>query len=217
MSCCVPPESPISPTLPNLVLMAGRRWPMEETIATGKGPLGWDHHQYRTWTSLCHHTALCGLAMLKATALRAYVENTTAFPSPPTAFSSPPTENTIQTPPTEDIPGPRTRLSPPAPDRSPGSRDEVMIPLGDSPVPGSSGSALSPEHWLHPAHTQRDTTSYRDSTRGTVESPNGIPPTLVEMAQTTPGDRPMAPLPGQTRRSGRADLNTDQPKGGDAM
>lgn len=124
--CYVPENSPIRPTLPTLVVMAGRRWPMEETIATGKGPVGWDHHQYRTWTSLCHHTALCGLAMLKATALRAYLENTTAFPSTPTAFSSPPTE---------DIPGLRTRLFPPAHDRSPESRDEVTIPLSDSPVP----------------------------------------------------------------------------------
>ncbi|MGH3926663.1 MAG: IS701 family transposase, partial [Pseudonocardiaceae bacterium] len=74
--CYVPQDSPIRPTLPNLVLMAGRRWPAEETIASGKGPLGWDHNQYRTWTSVQHHTALCGLAMLKANALRARLENT---------------------------------------------------------------------------------------------------------------------------------------------
>ncbi|MGH3939522.1 MAG: hypothetical protein ACRDTG_13005 [Pseudonocardiaceae bacterium] len=60
----VPKDSPISPTLSHLVLMVGRRWPLEETIATGKGSWGWDHNQYRIWTSLRHHTALCGLAML---------------------------------------------------------------------------------------------------------------------------------------------------------
>jgi len=36
--CYVPKESPIRLTLSHLVLMAGRRWPVEETIATGKGP-----------------------------------------------------------------------------------------------------------------------------------------------------------------------------------
>ncbi|MCA1682263.1 MAG: hypothetical protein LC700_03940, partial [Actinobacteria bacterium] len=38
--CHAPTDSPIRPTLPNLVLMAGRRWPVQETIATGKGALG---------------------------------------------------------------------------------------------------------------------------------------------------------------------------------
>ncbi|MCA1696746.1 MAG: transposase, partial [Actinobacteria bacterium] len=57
--CYVPKESPIRLTLSHLVLLTGRRWPVEETIATGKGPLGWDHNQYRTWTSAQHHTALC--------------------------------------------------------------------------------------------------------------------------------------------------------------
>jgi SRSO17 transposase len=76
--CYVPKDSGIRPTLSNLVMMAGRRWPVEETIASGKGPLGWDHNQYRTWTSVQHHTALCGLAMLKTNALRARLENTYA-------------------------------------------------------------------------------------------------------------------------------------------
>jgi hypothetical protein len=129
--CYVPENSPIRPTLPNLVLMAGRRWPMEETISTGKGPLGWDHHQFRTWTSLCHHTALCGLAMLKATALRARLENTIAFPSDaPT-----PTETITDTPSTGDIPAPWTDPSSPAPDRESPTHEEVTIPLGDSLVP----------------------------------------------------------------------------------
>ena len=123
--CFVPTASPIKPTLPNLVMMAGRRWPVEETIATGKGPLGWDHHQYRTWTSVQHHTALCGLAMLKAIALRAHLENTAAF-----AFVS----DTAQTP-AEDIPIPQTDFPPPIPGRSSDTHDEVMIPRGDSLIP----------------------------------------------------------------------------------
>ena len=132
MYCYVPTTSPIRPTLPNLVLMAGRRWPMEETIATGKGPLGWDHHQYRTWTSLCHHTALCGLAMLKTTALRARLENTTALPSDTPAL---PAETITETPPTGDIPTPRATSPSPASDRESPIHDEVTIPLGDSLIP----------------------------------------------------------------------------------
>ena len=120
--CHVPTDSPINPTVPNLVLMTGRRWPVEETIATGKGPRGWDHNQYRTWTSRQHHTALCGLAMLKATAIRARLENTTASPSdtdhpdsdtlPAADISTP----GIQHPPTDPqplIPHPRRRDDPP--------------------------------------------------------------------------------------------------------
>jgi hypothetical protein len=140
--CYVPPDSPISPTLSNLVLMAGRRWPMEETIATGKGPLGFDHNQYRTWTSLSHHTALCGLAMLKATALRARLENTTAVPSDTPA---PPPENITETPPTGDIPHPRTDSSSPALDRKSPTHDEMTIPLRDSLVPTRPDQPLPPD------------------------------------------------------------------------
>ncbi|MCA1695771.1 MAG: IS701 family transposase [Actinobacteria bacterium] len=126
--CHVPKDSPISPTLPNLVLMAGRRWPVEETIATGKGPLGWDHNQYRTWTSLAHHTALCGLAMLKAIALRARLENTSAFP-----FDPDHPDNDI--PPADDLSTPGAYVPPPTPGWSPDAHDDLMIPRGDSLIP----------------------------------------------------------------------------------
>ncbi|MCA1708373.1 MAG: hypothetical protein LC808_35895 [Actinobacteria bacterium] len=121
--CSVPEDSPITLTLSNLVLMAGRRWPVEETIATGKGTLGWDHNQYRTWTSRQHHTALCGLAMLKAIALRARLENTAAFPSD------------TDTSPADDLPTSQTDSPPPIPGWSSDTHDEVMIPRGDSLVP----------------------------------------------------------------------------------
>ena len=121
--CSVPEDSPIKPTLSNMVLMAGRRWPIEETIATGKGPLGFDHHQYRTWTSLQHHTALCGLAMLKANALRARLETTAAFRS-----------DTAQSP-AEDMSTPQTDFPLSTPQQSSDTHEEVLIPRGDSPVP----------------------------------------------------------------------------------
>lgn len=72
--CFIPPGSPISPTLANLVLMSGSRWGVEETMATGKGPVGWDENQSRKWESLQHHTALTGMAMLKANIIRQLVE-----------------------------------------------------------------------------------------------------------------------------------------------
>ena len=68
--CYVPEDSPIKPTMTNMVMMAGRRWGVEETMATAKGPIGWDESQFRQWESTQHHTALAGLAMLKANIIR---------------------------------------------------------------------------------------------------------------------------------------------------
>jgi hypothetical protein len=53
--CYVPPGSPIKPALPDLILMTGRRWGAEETMATAKGPVGWDENQFRKWESMNHH------------------------------------------------------------------------------------------------------------------------------------------------------------------
>ncbi|MGQ0777797.1 MAG: hypothetical protein ACT4NY_25880 [Pseudonocardiales bacterium] len=140
--CHVPKKSPIRLTLSHLVLPAGRRWPVEETIATGKGPSGWDHNQYRTWTSAQHHTALCGLAMLKVTALRARLETTTASP---TDTAARPTQNITEPPPLGDIPTPRTGRSSPAPDRESPTHDEMTIPLRDSLIPTSPDQPLPPD------------------------------------------------------------------------
>ncbi|MCA1602154.1 MAG: transposase [Acidobacteria bacterium] len=131
--CHVPKDSPISPTLSTLVLMAGRRWPAEETTATGKGPLGWDHNQYRTWTSVQHHTALCGLAMLKTNALRARLDN---IPVSSSETEYPETNHrdsdalSVEKIPTRPSPSPQ-----PIPDRPPDVHNDLMIPLGDSAIP----------------------------------------------------------------------------------
>jgi SRSO17 transposase len=68
--CYVPGKSPIRPTMTNMVMMAGRRWGAEEAMATAKGPIGWDESQFRKWESMQHHTALAGLAMLRASIIR---------------------------------------------------------------------------------------------------------------------------------------------------
>jgi hypothetical protein len=54
----------------NMVMMAGRRWGAEETMAAAKGPIGWDEGQFRHRESMQHHTALAGLAILRANIIR---------------------------------------------------------------------------------------------------------------------------------------------------
>jgi DDE superfamily endonuclease len=68
--CYVPPGSRIMPTISNLIFMTGARWGVEETMATGKGPLGWDENQFRKYDSMRRHTALAGVAMLRASMIK---------------------------------------------------------------------------------------------------------------------------------------------------
>jgi hypothetical protein len=39
-------------------------------MATGKGPLGWDENQFRKYDSMRRHTALAGVAMLRANMIK---------------------------------------------------------------------------------------------------------------------------------------------------
>jgi hypothetical protein len=48
--------------LPVLVMVAGRRWTVEESFQTGKGLTGLDQHQVRRWTSWHRWTILAMLA-----------------------------------------------------------------------------------------------------------------------------------------------------------
>jgi hypothetical protein len=74
MYCHIPKDSPIAPTFSNLLLMIGRRWPVEETIAVGKGPIGWDQSQFRKYVSIQRHNALSGMAMLRSSLIRQRIE-----------------------------------------------------------------------------------------------------------------------------------------------
>lgn len=78
MYCHVPKESSIAPTFSNLLLMIGRRWPVEETIAVGKGPIGWDDNQFRKIASIQRHNVLSGMAMLRANLVRQRAEQAAA-------------------------------------------------------------------------------------------------------------------------------------------
>ena len=66
--CRAPEETPATMTF--FITIAGRRWPCEETFKTGKGVLGWDQSQARTWDGICRHTALAALARLREVAIR---------------------------------------------------------------------------------------------------------------------------------------------------
>ena len=59
-------------TLPALIMVAGKRWPVEECHQQGKGQTGLDQHQVRTWHSFCRHTVLsmCAQALLAIAAAR---------------------------------------------------------------------------------------------------------------------------------------------------
>jgi SRSO17 transposase len=68
--CYVPQGRPV--TLPILVTVTGKRWPVEECHQQGKGQAGLDQHQVRTWHSFHRHTVLsmCAHALLAITAAR---------------------------------------------------------------------------------------------------------------------------------------------------
>ncbi len=68
--CHAPAGRPVS--LPVLIKVAGKRWPVEECLQQGKGQTGLDQHQVRTWHSFHRHTVLsmCAQALLAVAAAR---------------------------------------------------------------------------------------------------------------------------------------------------
>lgn len=68
--CHAPDGRPVS--LPVLIKVAGKRWPVEECHQQGKGQTGLDQHQVRTWPSFHRHTVLsmCAQALLAIAAAR---------------------------------------------------------------------------------------------------------------------------------------------------
>jgi SRSO17 transposase len=68
--CHAPAGRPVS--LPALISVTGRRWPVEECHQQAKGQAGLDQHQVRTWHSFHRHTVLsmCALALLAVAAAR---------------------------------------------------------------------------------------------------------------------------------------------------
>jgi hypothetical protein len=87
--CFTPPGRP--GTLPMLVRVAGRRWPIEEAFRTGKDHFGLDHSQVRLYTSPMRHLALAiaALAICWVTAA-AVRQQTSTLPPPPADPAEPP-------------------------------------------------------------------------------------------------------------------------------
>jgi SRSO17 transposase len=129
--CYIPPGSPIAPTLSNLILMTGRRWGAEETNETGKGPIGWDENQFRKWESMNRHTALSGIAMLRANMIMQRLEAIRKG------------EENIPGPLPEEQVSARPDIS--SDSASAGIRyssDNLMIPIGDSMVPAHADQKI---------------------------------------------------------------------------
>lgn len=112
--CWAPEDRPA--TMTYFITIAGRRWPAEETVKTGKDTLGWDQSQARTWDAACRHTALAALAQLRHAAIRNALcgDITPAAP--------------------DDGPG----IPAHGQDEDVDDAD-LLIPLGDAPVPARGG------------------------------------------------------------------------------
>jgi len=68
--CPAPAGRPVS--LPILIRVAGKRWPVEECFLLGRGQAGLDQHQVRLWHSFHRRTVLsvCARALLAVAAAR---------------------------------------------------------------------------------------------------------------------------------------------------
>ena len=115
--CWAPPGRPA--TMTYYITIAGRRWPAEETFETGKDVYGWDQCQARTWDGICRHTALSALAQLRAAAIRNALTGHIQLPGTG--------HDTSDTADDGDI-----------------SDADLLIPLGDAPVPVRGGQPCPP-------------------------------------------------------------------------
>jgi SRSO17 transposase len=55
-------NAPVDTPVTELVRVAGLRWPVETAIEEGKGALGMDHYEVRSWLGWHHHMTECLLA-----------------------------------------------------------------------------------------------------------------------------------------------------------
>jgi SRSO17 transposase len=106
-------------TITYFITIAGRQWSVEETFKTGKDLHGWDQTQVRSWNGICRHTALAALAQLRAGAIR------NALTGPIQLRST--GHDTSHTVGDREI-----------------SDADMLIPLGDAPVPARGGQPCPP-------------------------------------------------------------------------
>jgi hypothetical protein len=115
--CWAPPGRPAPMTY--FITIAGRRWPVEETFKTGKDVFGWDQAQARSWNGICRHTALAALAQLRAAAIRNAITGRIQLPGTGNDTSGTADDGDI-------------------------SDADLLIPLGDAPVPVRGGQPCPP-------------------------------------------------------------------------
>jgi SRSO17 transposase len=115
-------------TMTHFVMIAGRRWPVEETFKIGKDVLGWDSSQVRTFTAGCRHTALSALAGLRQVAIRNSVCGDIPPPAEPAAPQPAPPQVA-----TDDRDADHATASDDA---------DLRIPLGDAPIPHHPGQVM---------------------------------------------------------------------------
>lgn len=89
--CYVPEHRPA--TLPTIIAIAGRRWPVEEDFQVGKSHFGLDHSQVRLYTALLRHLvlAMASLAVCAITAAHMRQATSTLPPTPVSPHDQPPT------------------------------------------------------------------------------------------------------------------------------
>jgi len=111
-------------TMTYFITIAGRRWPVEETLKTGKNVLGWDQAQVRTWDGINRHTALAALAQLRQIAIRNAVTSVITLPAAPGTGRPGPGGDTAGDNHVSDA--------------------DLRIPLGDAPLPAHGGQPCPP-------------------------------------------------------------------------
>ena len=124
--CWAPEGTPA--TMTYFITIAGRRWPVERTFATGKDVLGWDQCQARTWYGICRHTALAALAQLRQAAIRNAICGDITLPPAPAGDAG--------------QPGPGGDHDDDDDDHI--SDTDLQIPRRDAPVPARGGQPCPP-------------------------------------------------------------------------
>ena len=81
--------------------------------------LGWDQSQVRTWDGICRHTALAALAQLRHIAIRGALHGEITLPPAPGGQGAGPAEDDSDDDHVDDA--------------------DLVIPLGDAPVPARGG------------------------------------------------------------------------------
>jgi SRSO17 transposase len=61
-------------TLPQLALVAGTRWQVEQAFELAKGEVGLDEYEVRTWTGWYRHVTLAMFALAYLTLVRLHAQ-----------------------------------------------------------------------------------------------------------------------------------------------